>query len=127
MGVLLELYVAEDWIQPLAFYTDPVAADPAQQTFDSPMALTDPHMMVKGADTTQVLATLNNSGTADGTLALGGTGQLTIHLPHAKTLTLQGAGQARFDIFAVVDGARRCILKSGTILVTDSVTDWPDD
>lgn len=122
MGVALELYAGEDWVQQLGFYTDPVA-DP--QTLDHPMILVHPYMAIRPQRNTQQLAALDSTGLLDGTLVLGDPGQLTIRLPHAVTSKLNSLGTVRFDIFDDIAGRRIAILKSGTILVTDSVSNMP--
>lgn len=122
-GVQLKLKVGEDWTQTLTFWSDAVS-DP--QTFDDPLALNSPVMAVKEVGYSTVLAEFNVGGTGlgAGTTAVSGgdLNILTLTLPYAWTYKFQGVGELQFDIFDVLSGKRRAIIKDGLITVDDAVT-----
>lgn len=115
MTVRLALYTAEDWRQPLTFYTD--------KTLSTPLVLTHPQMDVKlGAN---LLASLTTTANAAGQLTITAPNTLTITLAHTTTKTWPAPAVLEFDIFDDVGGVREAILKSGEIATTNHVTDMP--
>lgn len=124
LGVVLALYVGEDWRQILTFFSDPVATP---QTFNDPMALTSPEMAIREYGRTPILAELNaaGSGVGAGTTAVGGTdgNQLTLGLPFAWTYRFEQKPKLVFDIFDIIDGQRIAIVKNGIITVSGATTE----
>lgn len=121
--VQLPLYIGEDWVQALSFFSDPLS-DP--QTLDIPLALNAPVMAVKQAHFNVPIAEFNPGATGLGagrtTVSGVGLNLLTLHLPFAWTYRFEGMTELSFDIFDVIGGNRIALVKDGVIVIDGATT-----